>query len=84
VQVNGRFCLNNIGMMKRLAVLGQGIILIPESAIEDELRTTALVPILPQCSANAVPVYAITETKLLPAKVRVFIDFLKAYFEEKQ
>lgn len=71
-------------MMKRLAALGQGIILIPESAIEDELRTKAFVPILPQWFANAVQVYAITETKLLPAKVRVFIDFLKAYFEEKQ
>lgn len=84
VEINGRFCLNNIGMMKRLAVLGQGIILIPESAIEIELRTAALVPILPQWSANAVPVYAITETKLLPAKVRVFIDFLKAYFEKNK
>jgi DNA-binding transcriptional LysR family regulator len=83
VKINGRFFLNNIGMMKRLAVLGQGIILIPKSAIEDELRKNELVPILPQWSANTVSVYAITETKLLPAKVRVFIDFLITYFQRK-
>ncbi|WP_262021738.1 LysR family transcriptional regulator [Vibrio quintilis] len=80
VEINGRFSLNNIGMMKRLAVLGQGIILIPQTAIESELETGDLVPVLPQWFANPVPVYAITETKLLPAKVRVFIDFLKQYF----
>lgn len=83
VKINGRFFLNNIGMMKRLAVLGQGIILIPKSAIEDELRKKELVPILPQWSANTVSVYAITETKLLPAKIRVFIDFLITYFQSK-
>lgn len=80
MEINGRFSLNNIGMMKRLAVLGQGIILIPQTAIESELETGDLVPVLPQWFANPVPVYAITETKLLPAKVRVFIDFLKQYF----
>ncbi len=83
VKINGRFFLNNIGMMKRLAVLGQGIILIPKSAIEDELRKNELVPILPQWSANPVSVYAITETKLLPTKVRVFIDFLITHFQRK-
>lgn len=81
VKINGRFSLNNIGMMKRLAVLGQGIILMPKSAVEDELRKNELVPILTQWSANAVSVYAITETKLLPAKVRAFIDFLITYFQ---
>lgn len=75
---SGRFQLNNVGMMKRLAVLGQGVILIPESAIEEEIASGKLIPILPDWRANPQPVYAFTETRLLPAKVRIFIDYLQS------
>jgi DNA-binding transcriptional LysR family regulator len=77
VEINGRFTLNNVAMMKRLATLDQGVILIPASAIEDELRQQSLVPVLPDWAGDPLPVYALTETRLLPAKVRVFIDFLR-------
>ncbi|MFH4619847.1 LysR family transcriptional regulator [Vibrio furnissii] len=77
VSVGGRFRVNNVGMMKRLATLDQGIILIPESSIKEELASGALVPILPDWYTNPLPAYALTETRLIPAKVRVFIDFFR-------
>lgn len=77
IEYGGRFRLNNVGMMKRLATLNLGIILIPESAISEELAKKSLMPLLPQWSGKPFPVFALTETRLLPAKVRVFIDFLQ-------
>ncbi|UXI04489.1 LysR family transcriptional regulator [Photobacterium sp. TY1-4] len=77
VKVGGRFMLNNVGMMKRLAALEQGIIQIPAPAIVEELAQQLLVPVLPGWFAKPLPVYALTETRLLPAKVRVFLDFLR-------
>jgi DNA-binding transcriptional LysR family regulator len=35
--------------------------------------------VLPQWEATPVPVYALTETRLLPAKTQRFIDFLREH-----
>ena len=72
-----RFMLNSIGMLRKLASLDQGIILMPESMVADELEHGALCRILPEWHGNPVPVHAVTETRLLPAKTQVFIDFLR-------
>ncbi|MBE4601116.1 LysR family transcriptional regulator [Vibrio navarrensis] len=77
VEVGGKFRVNNVGMMKRLAVLNQGVIMLPDSAVEDERKNKQLVPVLGEWSGLPLCVYALTETRLLPAKVRVFVDFLK-------
>lgn len=76
ISVEGRFALNNIGMMRRLALLGQGIIFIPAQAIREDLDAKKLIPILPEWHGEELPVYILTETRLLPAKVQRFIDFL--------
>lgn len=76
-EVTGRFKANNVGMIKRLATLDHGIILIPPSSVQDEVKSQQLVPVLSQWQGTPLPVYALTETRLLPAKVRVFIDFFR-------
>ena len=82
VNINSqRFGLNSIGLMRELAVLGKGIILIPEKLVENEVNNGKLRRILTDWSGAAVPVYAITETRLLPAKVRCFIDFLREHMQ---
>ncbi|MDR2677813.1 MAG: substrate binding domain-containing protein, partial [Zoogloeaceae bacterium] len=77
VPAQGRFTLNNVGMIRRLATLGMGIILTPEAIVRDELHQGRLRPILPDWRGEAITVYALTETRLLPAKTQCFIEFLR-------
>lgn len=76
VNCSGRFMLNNVGMMRHLALLHQGIIFVPPQAIMTDLLLGNLVPVLADWQGEATPVYALTETRLLPAKTQLFLDFL--------
>ncbi|USP11871.1 LysR family transcriptional regulator [Aeromonas dhakensis] len=73
----GRFALNSIGLIRQLATLDMGIILMPEQLVADDLASGKLRQVLPQWRGDPVPVYAITETRLLPAKTQRFIEFLQ-------
>lgn len=77
VNIGARFMLNNIGMTRKLAILAQGILFIPLVVVKDDIDKGLLIPVLPEWKGNNLPVYALTETRLLPAKTRVFIDFLQ-------
>ncbi len=77
VSVGGRFALNSVGMIRRLATLDMGIILMPEEVVADELASGKLRRIMPAWHGTPMPVYAITETRLLPAKTQRFIEFLR-------
>ncbi|KHN55164.1 LysR family transcriptional regulator [Dickeya fangzhongdai] len=77
VAVSGRFVLNNVGMIRRLAVFGQGIVLLPEEVVAEDVAMGQLRRILPQWQGAPVSVYALTETRLLPAKTQRFIEFLR-------
>ncbi|HDC4393620.1 TPA: LysR family transcriptional regulator [Enterobacter cloacae] len=77
VSVSSRYELNSVGMLRRLSVLGQGIILMPEAIVTDELTAGSLIEILPEWHAAPQPVWLLTETRLLPAKIQQFIDFLR-------
>ncbi|MGJ7499492.1 LysR family transcriptional regulator [Variovorax sp. ZT5P49] len=77
VPVGGRFVLNSVGMIRRLAMLDMGIVLMPEEVVADDLASGALRRIMPGWHGTPTPVYAITETRLLPAKTQRFIEFLR-------
>lgn len=77
VTVSSRYVLNSVGMIRRLAVLGQGIILMPQAIVADELSAGNIIDVLPEWHAAPQPVWLLTETRLLPAKVQKFIDFLR-------
>lgn len=81
--IQGRYLLNNIGMLRRLALLGQGIAMLVDEMIGEDLAQGRLQRVLPGWRAEALPVYAITETRLVPAKVRVLIDFLSEQFNRE-
>ncbi|MET3177440.1 UNVERIFIED_ORG: DNA-binding transcriptional LysR family regulator [Variovorax guangxiensis] len=76
VPVRGRFMLNSVGMIRRLAMLDMGIVLMPEEVVADDLASGALRRIMSGWHGTPTPVYAITETRLLPAKTQRFIEFL--------
>ena len=77
VAVAGRFRLNSIGMIRRLATLELGIAMLAEEIVAEDLAAGRLRRVLPQWQGAPVPVYAITETRLLPAKTQRFIEFLR-------
>ncbi|MEM5313581.1 LysR family transcriptional regulator [Paraburkholderia sp. JHI869] len=77
VKVGGRFTLNSVGMIRRLATLDLGVVLLPQEVVADEVANGTLRRILPQWHGTPTPVYAITETRLLPAKTQRFIEFLR-------
>jgi DNA-binding transcriptional LysR family regulator len=77
VSVGGRFALNSVGMIRRLATLDLGIVLMPQEIVADELANGKLRQIMPRWHGTPQPVYAITETRLLPAKTQRFIEFLR-------
>ncbi|WP_285424689.1 LysR family transcriptional regulator [Pseudomonas sp. efr-133-TYG-103a] len=77
VDVGGRFQLNSVGMLRRLASLGLGITLLPEGIAAQDVADGKLRRILVQWQASPVSVYALTETRLLPAKTQRFIEFVR-------
>ncbi|MGQ5525252.1 LysR family transcriptional regulator [Chitinimonas sp. PSY-7] len=77
VVTSGRFVLNSVGMIRRLATLDMGVILVSEGVVADELASGRLRRLLPQWVGPPTPIYAMTETRLLPAKTQRFIEFLR-------
>jgi DNA-binding transcriptional LysR family regulator len=77
IEVGGRFIVNSVGMLRRLATLDQGIALLAEEIAADDLAAGRLRRVLPQWQGPSTPIYAITETRLLPARTQRFIDFLR-------
>lgn len=53
--------------------------LMPEEMVADELAAGKIVHILPEWHGAPQPVYALTETRLLPAKRQRFSEFLKQH-----
>lgn len=65
------------------ALAGLGIVRSPRFIIEDDLRTGRLVPLLPEAHSIDPDLYAVFPSrKLMPAKLRVFLDFIQRRFGE--
>ncbi|SDE84063.1 LysR substrate binding domain-containing protein [Variovorax sp. CF079] len=69
--------VNSVGMFRRLATLDLGVILLPEEVAAEDVVAGRLRRVLPGGQANPTPVYALTKTRLLPAKTQRFIEFLQ-------
>lgn len=82
VAVRGRFTLNSVGMIRTLAVNHQGIGLLAEKIVAEDLVSGRLRRVLPEWQGSSVSIYAVTETRLLPAKTQRFIEFLSSRLME--
>jgi len=72
-----RFSVNSVSMLRSLTLQGAGIaILAPVTGVKAEVAAGRLRQVLPDWRAGPFPVYAVTETRLLPAKTRIFSEFL--------
>ena len=84
LEVHGTLSLNSIGIIRQLAIGGAGLALLPHGMCADDVKSGRLVHVLPEWSASAIPIYALTPSRVMPAKTRVFLDFVTSIFESPQ
>ncbi|WP_036181478.1 LysR family transcriptional regulator [Marinomonas sp. MED121] len=83
VDVNANLVSNNTEVIIQAAIAAKGIIYIPEMIIEAELAQAKLIPVLPSLTSGEFQLWAYYQKlDYVPLKVRVFLDFIKAYFNE--
>ncbi len=78
VTIASRFRMNSVGLSRALAMLGVCIAVLDTELAREEVASGRLRRVLPDWSLAPVQVHAITDTRLLPARTRLFIDFIKA------
>lgn len=77
-------CSNNGEVLRDAAVSGRGITLLPLFIIEPQLQDGSLRRVLSKYQAPELSIYALyPQTRYVPPKVRVFIDFLVEKFSQR-
>jgi DNA-binding transcriptional LysR family regulator len=81
VKVNGNLQCNDGEVLTRWALAGEGLALRSAWEVSEEVKKGRLVSLLEEFAVPGNNVYAVfPERRLLPAKVRFFIEFLKKAF----
>jgi DNA-binding transcriptional LysR family regulator len=71
------FAANNMQLLKQLVLQDAGIAMLSQAMMHDAVADGHVRRVLPAWCPPDVPVFALTETRLLPAKTRVFLDYLQ-------
>ncbi len=77
MQPESRFGANSLGMLRQMAVLGLGVVLLPEILVREDVAQGRLKRILPDWQSDETPIHALTATRLLTANVRALVGFLR-------
>ena len=84
IRVDGSFDSNSALALRKAAVAGLGIALLPEEYIAAELASGTLLRILPQCEVRR-PVTALyARSPHIPQKVRLLVSFLVQWFKNER
>lgn len=78
VTIASRFRMNSVGLSRALAMSDVGIAVLDTELAREDVASGRLRRVLPEWCLTPVQVHAITDTRLLPARTRLFIDFIKA------
>jgi DNA-binding transcriptional LysR family regulator len=82
VPVEPRFSAASGAVLRRAAVAGVGLAVLPGFMVASELAAGRLVTVLDSLHAPPLGVYAVyPETRRPPSKTRAFVDVLAAYFK---
>jgi DNA-binding transcriptional LysR family regulator len=76
VNVHGRFSTNNVSMTSKFAEQGQGIAALSPPIVRQAFDSGALQQILVDWSLPQMPVHAVLASRLVPTRVRAFVNFL--------
>lgn len=81
VSVNAAVQVNSPEVAKRAALAGLGITMVPEFSVEQEIKAGSLVSLLEDRFPEGSGVFAVyPHRRHVPAKVRVFVDFMAKWF----
>lgn len=82
VRVNGRFSVNNPGAIRQAVCAGHGIAVTPTWLMNDYIKSGKVKVILKEYTPTSLDVHAVyPERRFVPAKVKIFIDYLKTYLK---
>ncbi len=85
IEINGPLSTNNGEVLKEAAIQGMGIIMLPGFIVQNAIRDGRLRSILPDHCPEPFGMYAVRLSRnFTPAKVRLFIDYLKEQFDNNQ
>ena len=82
VEIAGPFSANSMGALHALAIAGFGIVSLDAIVAANDVANGRLVPVLPGWRFDRVPVHALVPSRLMPAKTRVFVDYLSERLAE--
>lgn len=83
VQVSGPMEVNSPLASRAAAVAGLGFAIIPDFIAEPEIVAGRLVPVLDDFVRDGAGIFAVyPHRRYLPAKVRVFVDYLAQWFKD--
>lgn len=83
-KVRGAFFSNAALTLRKAAVAGLGVTLVPRYAVADELAAGTLVPVLPRYRVASRPLLAVyPRAPVIPRKVQAFVEFLKVWMAEQ-
>ena len=74
--------MNSVALTRALAIRGAGLAVLDNVLAQDDITLGRLVRVLPDWGLAPLQVHAVTDTRLLPARTRLFIEFLKARLRE--
>ncbi|WP_026422127.1 LysR family transcriptional regulator [Actinokineospora inagensis] len=81
VSVSGPLVADDLSFVRRAAVAGAGIALLPEPSVAASVRSGLLTPVLPDHHAEGRPLHLVVPSdRHLPSRVAVLRDFLVANF----
>jgi len=84
VKVRGAFFSNHALALRKAAVAGLGVTLVPRYCVVDDLAAGRLVPVLPRYRVSARPLIAVyPRAPTTPRKVEAFVDFLRTWIAEQ-
>ncbi|AIY39403.1 Transcriptional regulator [Collimonas arenae] len=75
IAVKGRYAMNNVGLSRTMAILGMGIAVSAGRETPEDIAA-GLQCALPDWRFASIPVYAIIESRLIPSRVRLFINHI--------
>lgn len=76
VRVGGRFAINNQGLLRTLVERGMGIGAMPPLLLRSSSAGARLEPVLPDRSMPRLAIHAVMASRLQPARVRSWVEFL--------
>ncbi|MEM7687527.1 MAG: LysR family transcriptional regulator [Pseudomonadota bacterium] len=84
VEITGRSAANSVSAIRQLVLGGAGLHFGPVWAVEDEIASGELVPLLTDWSCVSFPIHVLwLPTEFLPAKVRLFAERFDTFVSQQ-